>query len=457
MSPSNPLRPGLVLGFVAVALAAAGAGYGLARWKGGGSADAHAGHAASAAPAASAPDSATMVDGRKVLYWYDPMKPEARFDKPGRSPFMDMDLVPRFADEAAGGGVSIDPRTTQSLGVRLATVERATLGAAVEAVGSIGFNERDVAIVQARSAGFGERVPPRAAGDLVTAGATLAEVLVPEWAGAQQEYLALRASADPALAAAARQRLLLLGMPEALVREVEATGRVKALTAITSPVAGVVQEMMVREGMSLMPTMTLARINGIGSMWLEVAVPEVHAALLVPGRAVQATLPAFAGERFDGRIAAVLPEANKDTRTLRVRIELPNPAQKLKAGMLARARIAAPGEPALWVPAEALIRTGERNLVFVAGEMPGQFLPVEVTPGAENGGRVQILKGLQEGQKVVASGQFLIDSEASLAKAVAGAAGNPAAVPASAPAAAAHDHSAHAGHAMPQPASGAAR
>ncbi len=453
MSTSNTLRPGLVLGFVAVALVAAAGGYYGARLQ--------PGAAAGAPPAAaSAPDSATMVDGRKVLYWYDPMKPEARFDKPGRSPFMEMDLVPRFADEmAAEGGISIDPRTTQSLGVRLAVVERAAVGASFEASGSIVFNERDVAIVQARSAGFVERVTPRAPGDLIAAGAVLAEVLVPEWAGAQQEYLALRQSRDEALAAAARQRLLLLGMPETLVQEVDRSGRVSATTGITSPTAGVIQEMMVRPGMSLMPGMTLARINGIATVWLEVAVPEVHAALLAPGRAVQATLPAFPGENFNGRIAAVLPEGNKDTRTLRVRIELANRGGLLKAGMLARARIAAPAQAALWVPSEAVIRTGARNIVFVAGEMPGQFVPVEVTLGAENGGRIQVVKGLEEGQKVVASGQFLIDSEASLAKAVSGAPSTPAS--AAAPAMpAAHDHSAHTGHemAMPAaPASGASR
>ncbi|MBL8306026.1 MAG: efflux RND transporter periplasmic adaptor subunit [Rubrivivax sp.] len=465
MSASNPLRPGLALGFVAVALLAAAGGYFAGR------APAAAGADAPKA-AASAPDSATMVDGRKVLYWYDPMKPEARFDKPGRSPFMEMDLVPRFADEVqAEGGISVDPRTTQSLGVRLAVVERATVGAAVEAAGSIVFNERDVAIVQARSGGFVERVTPRAPGDVIAAGAVLAEVLVPEWAGAQQEYLALRKTQDTALAGAARQRLLLLGMPESLVREVEAAGQVKAVTAITAPSGGVIQEMMVRPGMSLMPGMTLARINGIATVWLEVAVPEVHAALLAPGRTVQATMPAFPGQTFSGRIAAVLPEGNKDTRTLRVRIELANRGGLLKAGMLARARIAAPAQAALWVPSEAVIRTGERNVVFVAGEMAGQFVPVEVTLGAENGGRIQIVKGLDEGQKVVASGQFLIDSEASLAKAVAGAspaASAPAAAPmagtaASAPAGpaahdhSAHDHSGHAGHAMPMPASGASR
>ena len=394
-------KPALTLAFVAVAALAAGGGWGLARL---------GGHSDTAQPAAAASAPAT----RQVLYWYDPMKPDARFDKPGKSPFMDMQLVARYADEAVAGGVKVDPRLAQSLGMRLATVERATLEAGITATGSLGFNERDVAIVQARSAGFVEHVVPRAPGDLIGAGAPLAEVLVPEWAGAQQEYLALRRSGDATLAAAARQRLALLGMPEALVAQVEAAGKPVAVTAITSPIAGVIQELMVRPGMSLAPGMTLARINGIGTLWLEAAVPEAQAALLAPGRAVKTTLAAWPGESFEGRIAAVLPEGNKDTRTLRVRIELPNRGGRLKAGMVGMVQITAPGEDALLVPSEAVIRTGQRNLVFVAGEQPGQYAAVDVELGRESGGRIIVLKGLQAGQKVVASGQFLIDSEASV-------------------------------------------
>jgi Cu(I)/Ag(I) efflux system membrane fusion protein len=166
--------------------------------------------------------------------------------------------------------------------------------------------------------------------------------------------------------------------------------------------------------MALMPGMTLARINGLGTMWLEVAVPEVHAALLSPGRPVRATMAAYPGETFDGRVAVVLPEAARETRTLRVRIELPNRAGKLKAGMYAQATIGGQREEALVVPSEAVIRTGQRAVVFVAGEQTGRFSPVDVELGREVGGRLIVLKGLSAGQQVVASGQFLIDSEASM-------------------------------------------
>ena len=403
-------RGTLAAAMVVGLLVAAGIGYGVAQWRGA-AAGAHGSTASAALPASAA---TAAADSRKVLYWYDPMKPDARFDKPGKSPFMDMQLVPKYADEVGTGGVQIDPRLAQSLGLRLATVARETVSTGIDAVGTLGFNERDVAIVQTRTAGFVERVYARAAGDVIAAGAPLVDVLVPEWAGAQQEYLAVRATGDAALAAASRQRLVLLGMPEALIGEVERGGQPRQVMTITSPTAGVIQELMVRAGMALMPGMTLARINGLGTLWLEVAVPEVHAALLSPGRPVRATLAAYPGETFDGRVAVVLPEAARETRTLRVRIELPNRAGKLKAGMYAQATIGGQREEALVVPSEAVIRTGQRAVVFVAGEQTGRFSPVEVELGREVGGRLIVRKGLSAGQQVVASGQFLIDSEASM-------------------------------------------
>ena len=424
-----------------VAIVAAAAGYGLAQWRGPANAErgadaaaattAQLASAASTAGAASAPG----ADERKVLFWYDPMKPEAHFAKPGKSPFMDMELVPRYAESAGTTGVQVDSRLAQSLGLRLAPVTLEVVGSGIEAVGTLGFNERDVAIVQTRTAGFVERVYARAPGDVIAAGAPLVDVLVPEWAGAQQEYLAVRATGETALAAAARQRLVLLGMPEALVREVERSGQPRQVMTVSSPIGGVIQELMVRAGMALAPGMTLARVNGLGTMWLEVAVPEVHAALLSPGRPVKATLAAYPGEAFDGRIAVVLPETNRETRTLRVRIEMPNRDGKLKPGMYAQAAIGGERLQALVVPSEAVIRTGQRAVVFVAGDKAGQFNPVEVEVGREVGAKLVVLKGLAEGQRVVVSGQFLIDSEASMSGMVGRSSANAASAPASAPAA----------------------
>jgi len=404
---SSSRRAAWTIAGIAALLVAAGAGYGVSQWR----MSSQSTSRITPMVAASAPAE------RKVLYWYDPMSPQQHFDKPGKSPFMDMMLVPRYADDAASSttsSVRIDPRVAQSLGMRTVEVKRETLSVPLTVLATVGFNERDVAIVQSRTAGFVERVRPLAPGDVVAAGTTIAEVLVPEWAGAQQEFLALRASGDAALTAASRQRLRLLGMPDALIADVERSGRVRATQSISAPIAGVVQELDVRNGMSLAPGATLARINGIATMWMEAALPESQASMLAPGRAVEARLAAYPGEVFHGSVNAVLSDINRDTRTLRVRMSFPNPRQRLKAGMTAQVSLPAGGVPELVVPSEAVVRTGQRTLVFVV-EADGRYRPVAVELGRELGDKLVVRQGLSEGQRVVSSGQFLVDSEASLA------------------------------------------
>lgn len=358
---------------------------------------------------------ASTADERKVLYWYDPMVPQQKFDQPGKSPFMDMQLVPRYADEGGdSAAVSIDASITQNLGMRLAPVTRGALASSLEATGNLTFNSRDIAVVQARTGGFVERVYARAPEDLLEAGAPLADLLVPAWVSAQEDYLALRNAGDPALLAAARQRLRLAGMPAALIASFERSGKVQALWTVTSPIAGVLQQLNVREGMNLMAGETLATINGLRSVWLDVAVPEAEALGLHPGQVVEARLPAFPGEVLGGSIEAILPQANLDSRTLRVRVVLDNPDGRLRPGLTAQVRLARPAElDALFVPSEAVIRSGRRALVMLA-EGEGRYRPLEVRLGQEAAGNTQILEGLEEGQQVVASGQFLLDSEASL-------------------------------------------
>lgn len=355
---------------------------------------------------------------RKVLYWYDPMSPQHRFDKPGKSPFMDMDLVPRYADEAgtddAGATVRIDPGATQNLGVRRAPVRRIPAETVVEASAVLNFNERDVAIVQARTGGFVERVAPLAPGDVLRQGAFIAEVLVPEWAARQYEYLALRNAGDRQLLEAARSRLRLAGMPESLIRKVETSGRTQDRIAITAPRAGVLQELGVRQGMTLGSGQTVARINGIGTVWLDVAVPEASASGMRIDQRGEVRFVAFPGEVFEARVAALLPSLDERTRTLTVRLELPNGDARLRPGLTALARLAGGSDRTLLaVPTEAVIRTGKRAIVMLAEE-GGRFRPVEVTLGDEIGNDTVILSGLTEGKQVIVSGQFLIDSEASL-------------------------------------------
>ncbi|WLG59253.1 efflux RND transporter periplasmic adaptor subunit [Pseudomonas extremorientalis] len=382
----------------AVLLLGLGAGYGLAQWQPG----------ASSMPAKA---------DRQALYWYDPMFPQQQFDKPGKSPFMDMQLVPRYADGAASAAtpaVQIDPGLAQNIGVRLASVSRGVLTSRLELSGILAFNERDVAVVQARAAGFVERVYARAPGDVLKAGAPLVDLLIPEWAAAQEEFLALRRSGERGLIDAARQRLRLSGMPAGLIAQMERSGQVQSVLTVTSPISGALQTLEVREGMTVTPGQTLARFNGLDQVWLQVAVPEAQGAMLNVGQRVQSHFVGLPGKTLDGTVSAILPATAMDSRTVQVRVELPNPDGALRPGMTAQVSLAQTGGQALLqVPSEALIRTGKRVLVMLAEE-GGHYRPVEVETGVENQDHTVILSGLQEGQQVVASGQFLLDSEASL-------------------------------------------
>ena len=352
---------------------------------------------------------------RKALYWYDPMFPQQKFDQPGKSPFMDMQLVPQYTDDKGDqASISIDPGMTQNLGLRVATVTRGVFESSIDASGVLAFNERDVAVIQARSPGFVERVYARAPGDVLAPNAPLADLLVPGWAAAQTEFLALKRTGDGQLLAAARQRLRLTGMPASLIAQVERDARVYPTFTLTSPIGGVLQDLNIRAGMTVAAGETLARVNGLGTVWLAVAVPEAQAGAITEGQAVEARLPAFPGTLLTGTVSAILPETRADSRTLSVRVELPNPDGRLRPGLSAQVRLNhASAQPLLWVPSEALIRTGRRTLVMLA-EDGGHYRPVEVQTGQENTARTVIVQGLQEGQKVVASAQFLLDSEASL-------------------------------------------
>jgi membrane fusion protein, copper/silver efflux system len=357
-------------------------------------------------------------DTRKVLYWHDPMVPGHKFDKPGKSPFMDMQLVPVYADEGADEGkISISPRVVQNLGVRTIEAVKGSIAQKVDAAGSVAYNERNVAVVQARVSAYVEKLYARAPLDSVRKGQALVQMLAPEWVAVQEEYLALRRmqlSGMEELRSAARQRLTLAGMTEGDIRAIERGGKVQARITLRAPINGVITELGVREGMTVMPGTTLFRINDLASVWVNAEVPEAQAAAVTPGNAVQARTPAYPGTVFNGRVAAILPEVNPATRTLKVRIELANPGGRLSPGMFASVDFAAAGtRDMLLVPTEAVIQTGKRSVVLLA-EGEGKFKPVDVEIGTESGGQTEIREGVEAGQKVVVSGQFLIDSEASL-------------------------------------------
>lgn len=358
----------------------------------------------------------TGEGGRKPLYWYDPMQPGQHFDKPGKSPYMDMQLLPKYAGEAgapAGAGVQVDPRIAQSLGVRTAIARISDLGSDLSATGVIEFNQRDIAVIQPRTNGFVQRVYARAPGDVIGAGAPIVDLLVPDWGGAQAEFLALVRTGDPSLISAGRRRLELMGMPTALVARVEKSGHPANVVTISSPISGSIQKLDVRPGMSVTAGQSLAEVNGLGTVWLTAAVPEAQSGRVHVGQGVNAQLAAYPGESFTGRVTEIVPQAQSESRTVQVRIELANRQDKLHPGLFATVRFAAPAKPALLVPTEAVIRTGRRDLVMLATD-DGHYQPAEVRVGREANGQTEILAGLSEDERVVASGQFLLDSEANL-------------------------------------------
>ncbi len=355
--------------------------------------------------------------GKRVLYWHDPMVPGQRFDKPGKSPFMDMQLVPVYSDGNAGGsGVAIDSRVAQNLGIRTAEAQSGHLGTVLEAPGNVAVDERSVQVIQARTSAFVQQVSVRATLDPVRRGQTLVSLYSPDWVAAQEEYLAVSRQAahgQSDLAGAAEARMLQAGMTPGQISAVAASGKLRPALAITSPIDGFVTEVAVRDGMTVTPGMTLFRLADLSRVWVIAEVPEAQVRSVAPGAPVKVAAAGLT-EPATGKVDAILPDVNAATRTIKVRIVLPNQDKRLVPGMFATVRFdGGQDKAALLIPSEAVIRTGQRSVVMVDGGQAG-FVPTEIRTGREADGRVEVLQGLQAGQKVVASGQFLIDSEASL-------------------------------------------
>ena len=366
-------------------------------------------------PVAQSMAAASSPADRKVLYWHDPMVPGQRFDKPGKSPFMDMQLVPVYADsDAQDGGVKISPTTQQNLGMRTAAVRRTQVSSSFDAVGAVQFDERLNVAVQTRVAGYVERLAVRAPMERVRKGQTLATIFAPDWLGPQNELLALkRAGVSQDLVSAARERMRAMSIPDSLVRQSEEAGSARARFTLAAPVSGVVAELGVREGVAVTPGMTLFRIAGLEKVWAVAEVPEVQAVRLSRGQKVKAVLQADASQSFEGELKEILPQVSANTRTLQARFEVDNKAGRLTPGMLLRLQVAGPSAMRVVVPSEAVIRTGKRAVVLVRKEN-GSFESRDVAIGQEVGDDIEVTQGLVEGEQVVASGQFLIDSEARL-------------------------------------------
>lgn len=374
-----------------------------------------------AAPGADAALKAGDTDpstGKKILYWHDPMVPGQRFDKPGKSPFMDMQLVPVYADGDGGGsGVTVDSHVAQNLGIRTAEVKSGRLGAVLQALGNVAIDERSVRVIQARTNAFVQQVAVRATLDPVRRGQRLATLYSPDWVAAQEEFLAVSRMAAGEhlgdLRGAARARMLQAGMTPDQVRAVESSGKLQPNLAVVSPLDGLVTEVGVREGMTVSPGMTLFRLADLSQVWVIAEIPAGQAGKIRPGVGARVQ-PGGATDAIAGKVDAILPDVNPATRTVKARLVLPNKGRQLLPGMFVTVSFdSGAGKDALLIPAESVIRTGQRNIVMVDAGKAG-FVATEIKTGREAEGMVEVLDGLKPGQKVVTSGQFLLDSEASL-------------------------------------------
>jgi Cu(I)/Ag(I) efflux system membrane fusion protein len=369
----------------------------------------------SAVAATASSDKTDPKTGRKVLYWHDPMVPNQHFDKPGKSPFMNMQLEPVYADEGGSTGIKIDPGLQQNLGIRYATVRRQETTEGFDAVGTTQFDESKADVVQSRVTGYIDHLYASAPMQRVTKGAPIASLFVPDWLAPQEEYLALkRGGMDDGMLAASRARMRAMSIPDGMIASLDRTGKAQTHITLSAPETGVLTELNVRDGAMVSPGQTLAKVSGLDRLWLVVEVPEALALQVRPGMSVDAVFAGDPAQHFTGHIREILPGISASSRTLQARLEIDNADFRLTPGMLMRARVgAAKRVSRLLVPSEAVITTGKRSVVIVRNS-DGGLQPVSVTIGNDTGDDTEVTNGLTEGQQVVASGQFLIDSEASL-------------------------------------------
>lgn len=366
-----------------------------------------------------------------------PMHPQIVRDDPGTCPLCGMDLVPKKVEGMAPRGgaeqgrepargplpvVTIRPETLQNMGVRTAQVERRTLRRRIDTLGYVLYDEDRQTHVHPRASGWVEKLYVRAIGDRVHRGQRLLELYAPEILSAQEEYLVALHNAQShrlgaegnSLLEAAQDRLRLLEVPVPVIRELRTSGKVQRTVPVLAPRAGVVTRMGIREGMYVTPSVEQFTITDLSTVWVLVEVFEHQQAWVETGGLAEIRVGALPGRVWQGEVDYIYPELDARTRTLRTRLRFANPDGALKPNMLADAVVyGSPRVAVLTVPRPALIVTGARTAVIRALD-GGRFQPVEVRPGITSEGQVEILEGLQENDRVVVSGQFLIDSESNL-------------------------------------------
>ena len=356
---------------------------------------------------------------RDVLYWVAPMDPNYRREEPGKSP-MGMDLVPVYADEVDNqpGVVKIDPVVVNNLGVRTARATRSVLMRRIETVGYVTYDEDTVQHVHTRVEGWVENLITRASGDPVEKGQLLFELYSPTLVNAQEEFLTARRSGNQTLLKASRDRLDALGVSSTEVARLEQERTVRQRVPVYAQFDGVISHLGVREGIFVTPATEVMSVANLERVWVIAEVFERQSAWVQPGQEATVDLDYLPGVTLAGTVDYVYPELDPKTRTLKVRLRFDNEGERLKPNMFARVTIEAEGFGSVVnVPREAVIRGGSMNrVVVVLGD--GRFRAQPVQLGIESGDRIAIRNGLQAGETVVVSGQFLIDSESNIESAL---------------------------------------
>ena len=373
-------------------------------------------------PAGHLPEESPTTEA-KVLFWYDPMYPNTKFDKPGKSPFMDMDLVPKYADKDGDGtqakaGIKIDPTMTQNLGLRTEQVTYGQLNYALTIPANLSFNEYQYAIVQSRSEGFIEKVYPLTIGDKVKKGTPLIELTIPEWIEAQSEYLLLaETGASPLQIKGILERLRLSGMSEDEISQLRKTRKAQTRFVIKAPMDGVITAFDLRSGMNISKDKVVAQIQGINPIWINASIPESASYLLKDSTQFSIGVPAYPQETFKVLKWDILPSVDPITRTLQVRLAVDNAKERLKPGMNAIMTLNSQSDPMLLIPSQAVIDAGDEQRVITLNEQ-GRFVPKLIKIFHESKQQTGLISGLEEGETVVTSGLFLIDSEANISGAL---------------------------------------
>ncbi len=352
---------------------------------------------------------------QEILYWVAPMDANYRRDKPGKSP-MGMDLVPVYADKNGGDGrsVTIAPEVVQNLGVRTAVAERSRLWRGIDTVGYVDYDESKVSHIHLRTEGWIENLVVQSEGERVTKGQRLFDLYSPELVNAQEEFIQALTIDNKGLVRASRSRLAALGIPDSHVRRLEKDRKSSQTIPVYAPQDGVVATLSVRDGMYIKPATRVMSLADLSSVWLLAEIFERQSDWVEVGQSTEVSLAFLPGRIWKGKVEYIYPSLDPKTRTLKARLRFANPDEALKPNMYANVKIyGGPKDDVVVIPIEALIRTGREERVIIArGE--GRFESRTVQAGIESGEWVEILAGVEPGEAIVVSGQFLIDSEASL-------------------------------------------